>query len=172
MAARARALYGAGRLAAAQGDDDAARPWLVESAALFRQREDKEGLARALVALGHAAAHLGDHEQAQDHARESLALWQALGQTDGIILCLAELAGLAAGQGQAERAGRLFGTADALFPATGILPDGSERAAFDRRLSEARAYLDAEAFAAAQAEGQAMRLEQALAYALEEPEQG
>jgi predicted ATPase len=171
-AARARALYGAGRLAAAQGDDHAARPWLEESVALFRQREDKMGLARALVALGNAAAHLGDYAQAQGRARESLALWQALEQTDGIILCLAELAGVAAGQGQAERAGQLFGAADALFPASGILPDGADRATFDRRLSEARAHLDAVAFAAGQAEGQAMRLEQAVAYAVAAPEQG
>jgi hypothetical protein len=140
--------------------------------ALFRQLEDKMGLARALVALGNAAAHLGDYAQAQGRARESLALWQALEQTDGIILCLAELAGVAAGQGQAERAGQLFGAADALFPATGILPDGSDRATFDRRLSEARAHLDAVAFAAGQAEGQAMRLEQAVAYAVAAPEQG
>jgi predicted ATPase len=162
MAARARALYGAGRLAATHGDYEAARPWLEESVALFRQREDKMGLARALVALGNAAAHLGDYAQAQGRARESLALWQALEQTDGIILCLAELAGMAAGQGQAERAGQLFGAADALFPASGILPDGSDRAAFDRRLSEARTHLDAAAFAVGQAEGQAMTLEQAV----------
>jgi hypothetical protein len=65
-------------------------------------------------------------------------------------------------------AGRLFGAADALFPAGGLLLDGSDHAAFGRRVAAARARLVEAAFAAGWAAGQAMTLERAIAVALEE----
>jgi hypothetical protein len=55
-----------------------------------------------------------------------------------------------------------------LFPAGGLLLDGSDRAAFDRRVAAARARLDEAAFAAGWVAGQAMTLERAIAVALEE----
>jgi hypothetical protein len=83
-------------------------------------------------------------------------------------LGLAGLARLAAAQGRAERAGRLFGAAAALFPASGRLFDGTDRAAFDRHVAEARAGLDPAAFGAGWAAGQALPPEQAVAAALDE----
>jgi hypothetical protein len=61
----------------------------------------------------------------------------------------------------------LFGAAGSLFPTGGLLLDGSDRAAFDRRVAAARARLDEAAFAAGWAAGQAMTLDQLIAEALE-----
>ena len=75
---RARALYGAGRLAHLQGDNDLARPPLVESVALWRASGalGKQSLAFALVALGRLARDDGDLAFACSLITESLALFK------------------------------------------------------------------------------------------------
>jgi hypothetical protein len=60
------------------------------------------------------------------------------------------------------------GAADAVFPASGLLLVGSDRAAFDRRIAAVWARLDQAVFAAGWAAGQAMTLGRAIAAALEE----
>jgi hypothetical protein len=69
----------------------------------------------------------------------------------------------AAAQGQAERAGRLFGVADRLLPAASTYWDD-----VNRRVAEARVNLDAATFEAGWAAGQAMTVEQAVTYALQD----
>jgi DNA-binding NarL/FixJ family response regulator len=61
------------------------------------------------------------------------------------------------------RAVQLAGAAETLRTATGIPPSPRERAAHARTLSILRARFDAEVFARAWSEGQALSLEQALA---------
>jgi hypothetical protein len=61
---------------------------------------------------------------------------------------------------------RLFGAAEALRKATERQLSVSEREEYERDLAVARSHLDERAFAAAWAEGQAMSLDQACAYAL------
>jgi len=65
------------------------------------------------------------------------------------------------GPGQAERAGRLFGAAARLLPAT-----SSSREEVNRRSDAARAHLDAATFEAGWTAGQAMTEEQAVTLAL------
>jgi hypothetical protein len=84
-------------------------------------------------------------------------------------MSLAGLAAVAAIQEQGERAGQLFPAAHTLFLPTHTFLDDARRADIDHSIAEARAHLDAEAFAAGWARGQAMTLEQAISYALEEP---
>ena len=72
-AIRAKAVYGLGRVALAQGDYDQALPHLQESAALSRQIGDREGLVFALADLGWIASVQGDHEHAALLAQEGLA---------------------------------------------------------------------------------------------------
>jgi hypothetical protein len=78
------------------------------------------------------------------------------------------MARLAAAAGHFERAARLFGASQSLLSAAERRLDGPEAATFEAALAATRAQLDQAAFAAAWAEGQAMPLEQAVAYALEE----
>jgi predicted neutral ceramidase superfamily lipid hydrolase len=73
----------------------------------------------------------------------------------------------ARGQGQPKRAAWLFGAAEALRETSGASIPPVDRADYDRILAAVRAQLDEQTFAAAWAEGRAMTLEQAIAYALE-----
>jgi len=65
-----------------------------------------------------------------------------------------------------DRAVRLFGAAEALREAIGLLSAPQERADYDARLAATRSRLGVVAFEAAWAEGRAMTLEQAIEYAL------
>jgi hypothetical protein len=69
-----------------------------------------------------------------------------------------------------EKAARLFGASEALREALGTPLPGSYRANYERNLSSMRKQLDEASVAAAWAEGRAMTMEQAIAYALAEPE--
>jgi DNA-binding CsgD family transcriptional regulator len=83
--------------------------------------------------------------------------------------CLAALAGAAAAAGKLERAARLSGAAAARFRATGCLSEPDEAVDDARYLAALRARLAAAPFDRAWAAGQTMTLEQAVAYALEDP---
>jgi predicted ATPase len=164
----AMTLNALGTLARAGGDPAAARALYEEGLTQIRATGNRPMLAFVLVNLGTAALEQGDHEQARARLTEGLRLWREAGNRPGAAMGLAGLARLAAARGQAARAGRLFGAAAALFPAGGRLYDGTDRAAFDRDIAEARAGLDPAAFAAGWAAGAATAPEQAVAAALEE----
>jgi len=103
---------------------------------------------------------------AQASYREGLRLWQEMQQVEqrlGIVKGLAGLAEIAAAQGQAERAGRLFGAATRLLPATS--PSQEE---LNSRSAAARAQLDTAIFEAGWTAGQAMTEEQAITEALQD----
>jgi hypothetical protein len=109
---------------------------------------------------------LGDEPQATVLYRKGLSLWQDMqrvGHELGIVKGLAGLAEVAAAQGQPERAGRLFGAAARLLPAT-----SSYREEVQRRSAAARAPLDTATFEAGWAAGQAMTEEQAITEALQD----
>ena len=75
---------------------------------------------------------------------------------------------MAAGQRQPERAARLFGAAEGLREVMGAPLPPADRAGRDRSVAAVRSALGEEAFAAAWAEGRAMSLEAAVAFALAE----
>ncbi|GIK40504.1 MAG: serine/threonine protein kinase [Chloroflexota bacterium] len=74
--ARASALYGAASLAFDQGDNEASAAWAEESVALFRQLNDRRGLALALPRLAFASGLASD--QARRLLAESLEIAQEL----------------------------------------------------------------------------------------------
>jgi non-specific serine/threonine protein kinase len=92
---RARALSGAGVMAAQQGDYAAARPLYEEGLAIRRQLGDRLGVASSLGYLANLAAEQGDFPRAQALHEESLAIRRELGDRFGIALSLGNL-GLAA----------------------------------------------------------------------------
>jgi glycine/D-amino acid oxidase-like deaminating enzyme len=77
------------------------------------------------------------------------------------------LAGVAARQGNAERAARLFGAAEELNEAIQDPPPPAQRREIEQNMATAQSQLEAARWEAAWAEGRAMTLEQAVAYALE-----
>jgi predicted ATPase len=142
-----------------QGDQELAR-------SLHQQAHDQGTLGLFLINTGELFHQYGEAHMAQANYREGLRLWQAMQQVEqrlGIVKGLAGLAEIAAAQGQAERAGRLFGAAARLIPAT-----SSYREEVNRRVAAARVHLDAATFEAGWAAGQAMTEEQAINFALQD----
>ena len=126
--------------------------------------------------------YLGMVHQAQGHdalatARlaESLTLYRHMDDRWGITFVLEGIGVLAATQGQrledaqpgGLRAARLFGAAEALRETLGAPLFPSHLNHYQQGVAAARAQLDDKTFAAAWAEGRAMTLEQAIAYALD-----
>jgi predicted ATPase/DNA-binding CsgD family transcriptional regulator len=89
--ARAGALLGAGTLAWRQGDLAAANLHLEESAALWRDHDDRAGLAEALHVLGHVRFDQRDHLAARELFEESLQAYRRAGDTIGGLPLLGDL---------------------------------------------------------------------------------
>jgi tetratricopeptide (TPR) repeat protein len=149
-----------------QGDPAAARSYFERGLAL-----SQEAGVTLLAAVAHDALALvdrtqGNLESAEEHLREGLTLHRASGFLRWVPNSLISIAGLAAVQGMAERAARLFGAADALRQAMEVHLNVREQEEYERDVTLARSGLGETGFAAAWAEGQALPLEEAIAYAL------
>ncbi|HEX6606676.1 MAG TPA: LuxR C-terminal-related transcriptional regulator, partial [Chloroflexia bacterium] len=102
---------------------------------------------------------------------ESLRRQHAAGNPAGIAEGLGGLAALALAQGRLDRAARLFGAAEALRAAHPAPIWPAERFEIDRHTEDLRARLPAPLWRQLRHAGQALPVEQAVAYALagEEP---
>jgi non-specific serine/threonine protein kinase len=141
--ARAAALYAETLTAAREGGDT----WLL-------------GWTIALTA--NLAFLQGAAQRAAGLFREGLVLLHAIRATWGIAECLSGLAGVAGVQGQSEQAARLCGAEQALRARLGM----STNSDYQHGLTAARAALGNLRFDALAAEGQAMSLDEVVAYAL------
>jgi tetratricopeptide (TPR) repeat protein len=151
----ARSLANLGNIARAQGQYERAAEQLEESAALFRTLGERGGVAWALEGLGHVAQARGSYGRAVACFAESLVLYRDLGYKRAVAERLENLAAVAEAQGQSLRAARLMGAAAGLRQPPGRAP------------SPGPGGPDGATVAAAWAAGQAMSLDQAVAYALE-----
>jgi predicted ATPase/DNA-binding SARP family transcriptional activator len=155
-------------LAFDQCDYTTANALYEESLMLSRKRGDKDGSALSLTNLGWAALLQDNPERAASLCREALVLCRALGNRPILAFDLEGLAGVAGTQGQAIRAARLFGAANALREAIHFPLTLSNKDYYERITASARTQLGETAFTTAWAEGSAMTLEEAIAYALSE----
>jgi predicted ATPase/class 3 adenylate cyclase len=163
----AHTLHHLGGLARLRGDYVAARSFHEQSLAIYRREGYKGGIAHSLNSLAKIARLSGDYELGRSLHRESLSLLWELNDKVAITYCLLGLADVAWLQGQARRGAALLAAADALRQAIGLSPNADAVVTYESNLLALRSILGEEAFAAAWAEGQAMTLEQAIAYALE-----
>ncbi len=151
-----------GQVAEQEGNAIQAHTYYVESVALFRQLGQRRDIADVYLDLGRLARTQGHAPQAQAYYGESLSVFGELGDKRGIPKCLEGIASLASMVGQPARAARLFGAAKAWREAVGLPLPPVYRAAYERDLVAARAQLDEVAWTTVWAEGQVLRLEQAL----------
>jgi predicted ATPase/DNA-binding SARP family transcriptional activator/DNA-binding CsgD family transcriptional regulator len=167
----ATVLINLGYIALAKGDAKRAMALSEEAVTLVRKQRHRRFLASALAVLGWATLLQGDHREASALHKESLVLCRALGSSRGIIKRLEELACCAAARAETERAARLCGAAQSLRE---VVDRGYVSPKHDRLqslyLESARSQFDAAIWDAAFAEGKAMDLEEAVAYALSEEE--
>jgi non-specific serine/threonine protein kinase len=162
-----RSLQGLGEVVHLQGDNGTARALLEETLAISQELGSKNGLAWTLYHLGSVALSQEDCERALALLQESLTIFRELGQKRGLAHDLEKLAAVAVAQAQPERAAPLLGAAEELCAATGLSPSPAERAEHDRSVAAVRTALGEAAFAAAWAEGRALALDEAVAFALE-----
>jgi predicted ATPase/class 3 adenylate cyclase len=101
---RANGLRGAGMLARQQGDYAQAEAMHEQSLALFRDLEDKLGIARELDVLGEIAQCQGNYPQAIELHTESLALRRGIDDKEGIAVSLGQLGSIARDRGQYQYA--------------------------------------------------------------------
>ncbi|MBV9791737.1 MAG: tetratricopeptide repeat protein [Chloroflexi bacterium] len=118
VAARAKALAGAGYLAWLQGDVEIAYARLEESAALARSR-DPHGLAQSLNLIGHIATKQQDYARAIPTLEEALAIGRALRDDHLVDTALNSLGNIAAFQADYEVARRYYHEALQLRRRTG-----------------------------------------------------
>ena len=167
----ALALSSLGEVARAQGSFPEAQSLYEQSLALYRDLDvDSEMKARVIRRLGEIALEQGDLTQARARLIEGMSAARDLVERGKpqIAAALGAVGGLAATQGHAERALRLASAAAALRARISQPPWPIEAEALARWLASACRTLSEQAQAAAWTEGQAMPLEQAIAYALEE----
>ena len=161
------ALHNLGELARYQRDYVRAAALYDESLGIARDIGYTSGIASMLNRLGEVAQAQGDDARATALHRESLSVFHDLGQKRDSALCLDGLAWVAEAQGHARRAAVLYGAVAALREATGAQEPPLDRANYARSVDRVRDRLGDGAFAEAWAEGRALTLEQAIAYALD-----
>ena len=155
-----------GEIACKRGDYDTARALLEESLAIRQQVGQKFLIAHSLNSLADVALRQGDYRSATAYMVETLPLYQELGRIVGIAGILVRFAQVTVGQAQMERAAQLLGAAEAKCEEVGIPLPPEDRATYERVVDRVQTALGEAMFTVAWAEGQAMTLEQAVAYAL------
>jgi hypothetical protein len=133
---------------------------------LARQNQLKPDLARSPIALGRVRHAQGDAAQAAALSREGLSLYRQMNHTLGAVTTLEVLAGLALATGP-RRTAQLLGAAEAIRIAIGTPLPPIERPVHDRHIAAIHAQLDEHTLAQTWAIGQAMRMDEAIACAMQ-----
>lgn len=162
------ALVGLGWIARLQGDFATAYKHFTEALTIRRELREDWMIGEALDLLGELCQQQGAWEEARHHYLEGLTVAHAFGDKGGMALILYHLSTLGLAQRQPMRAARLLGVATALQRASGGIHFHSPTtlADWERTTVMLQTALGAERLADHWAEGQAMRLEEAIAFAL------
>jgi predicted ATPase/DNA-binding response OmpR family regulator len=115
LSLRARALYGLGWLARDQGDYAQAMSYHRESLTLFRELDDKHGIAEALRGVGELALSQGDLPRAKALFEESLVFSQHAVDREDRAWSLSHLGRVALEQGHYAEASAQIEQSLALF---------------------------------------------------------
>jgi predicted ATPase len=162
------ALNNLGEVARTQGQFDLARKYYEECETLLRATGDRGDMARFVHSLGYIAQHEEELELAESQFRKSLSMFRRLGNRRGISECLAGLAGLKAQQGQTIWGATLLSAAESLLKASGGAWWPADRVEVERNREMLRSALTANEFVKAQKIGEAMNIDQAIAFATNE----
>jgi len=117
--------------------------------------------------LGEIAMNEGDYEAAVTLFKRSLVWAGRHGNSTMVLSGLANLARACSLRGGPERTARLFGAGEALSENLGVQLQPSEVSEYDRSAALVREQLGEATFQALRAEGRAMKMEQAIEYALD-----
>jgi DNA-binding CsgD family transcriptional regulator len=168
----ANLLLLSGLIAINGGDLNRAVSLHQESLALFRKTRDARGMGHCLNNLGFVALLRHEPEEASILLQENLRLARESGYKLAIQYSFLGLGFVAASREHPVRAARLWGATEAMEEAFGIKITAIARSAMDyeARVADARSRAGDEAFETAWSGGRSMSPEQAIDYALQEPE--
>jgi hypothetical protein len=164
----AQALHMMGMVALAEHNPNQAQVYFVESLTYCQTLGDRLFIAVNLRYLGKVAQQQGNYSIAHARLTESLACCRENGSIHGMLECIADLATLAAARGQLKRAVHLWAAVEAQREASDISKPHQDSDEQNHTYATVRPYLDETDFVTACAVGQAMSLEQAITYALNE----
>lgn len=160
-------LMDLGEVACREGDLTTAQSLAEQSMVIYRELNAKRGIATALAYLGDVAYRRGDFENAKAFYKESLVLRSESQNKYGIADSFERLAEVALAQGFPDRAARLFGAAEELRDHIEYHLPPIYRQEHEKGATSARERLGTETYDSLRAEGRAISLEEAIAYALE-----
>ena len=151
------------------GDDEGRRRHFEVADRIYRRLGDWFMVGWSLHLDGIGLIRIGDFDHARVELTEAIRLFADAGDMSGMALLLDDCADLALAEGAVERSVRLSGAAAGLQATSGADLGSVINKAEGRRLPDA-ASLDPETLARAWAEGQAMSIDEAVAYALVAPD--
>ena len=166
----AQALNIVGEIARFNGDDDRARRAYEECLAVAQQTGERRRIVFMFDNLAFIAVHQGNLESAEALGRQGLRLARDMDDRLLMATTLALLAGTIGMLGQPQRAVRLFGASEGALERMGAFHQLNDRSEVDVMIAAVRAQLDEASFQTALAEGRALTLVQAVAQALDEPD--
>lgn len=139
-----------------------------EALEMFRQTQDLTMEAWSLHMLGSGLLRNGEVAEGKQHVAHAVRHFHAAGDTAGLTLTLDDLSAVAVAEGDLVRAARLRGVARNLTAETGAGLAGYVEEAFEQRARPGvRAHMSKADVERYGAEGAAMTLDEAVAYALE-----
>ena len=135
---------------------------------MFRAESDRTMEAWALHMLGTGLLRNGEPDEADGHIAHAIRHFHAAGDASGLTLTLDDMSALAVRRGDLIRAARLRGAARALTSETGVGLASFVEDTFEVSARPGvRSYMSPEDVDRYGAEGAAMTLDAAVAYALE-----
>jgi len=164
----AKCLWSLGWTAFTGGDDEAVRSYLGQAEPAFRELRDPFSLAWTLHTLGMLTIRSGEYPAARRYVKEALSIFLDARDLSGLVLVLDDFSWLSDREGYRNRAIRLAAAAQRLERETGTTLLGAAWAPSGR--PDPKGWLTDDAARAAWQEGDAMSLDEAVAYALKEPE--
>ena len=156
-----------GEIARIQENYEAAREFYEEALTIERDESLKYLIPSCANNLASTACLLGDYNSALSYALESLKVSEELEDKISTGIALNVFAASAVAAGEVEKAGRFCGAAQTAFDAEDYKLEKVDREFLDRYVRQARSAIGDEAFEAAQAEGRAMSMKDAITLARE-----
>jgi predicted ATPase len=116
---RAKAMYGAGRLAWAQIDYKAAKELMEKSFRLYKRLGDKEGMARTLHELGNIERYRFAYDKVIRLYQEAQNLFKEVGDQTGIAWTIHDIGRVSRDKGDTRAAVKNFGLSLKMFQKLG-----------------------------------------------------
>jgi tetratricopeptide (TPR) repeat protein len=159
-----------GGMALAAGQPDKMAQLNLESLSLFRRLDDARGTAMTLMNVGLARLAGGEIDEAETRLREALVVSHGISHNLFMQYLIIGLAGVAVARGRPGRATRLWAAADALGERYGtkFTPAGRTMIKYDESVAAVRSQLGPLAWDRERAAGDAMSVDEAVAFAMAE----